>query len=141
VSAGRSGYLSLRYGQSRPLEQGKPLVVLDGQIVANIDFALPRERIAGRITDETGQPMSGVRVFFLRPASPPAPPGVRRKRDTDDSGPVSRGQSGAERAYVRDAGRRGRSSRAASSRSSAYADLFRERPSSDAARHAPRRRR
>ena len=69
VTAGRSGYLSLRYGQSRPLEQGKPLVVLDGQIVANIDFALPRMSvIAGRITDETGQPMAGVRVFFLRPA-------------------------------------------------------------------------
>jgi Carboxypeptidase regulatory-like domain len=69
VSAGRSGYLSLRYGQSRPLEQGRPLVVLDGQIVANIDFALPRMSvIAGRITDEVGQPLSGVRVFFLRPA-------------------------------------------------------------------------
>ena len=68
VSAGRSGYLSLRYGQSRPLEQGKPLVVLDGQIVANVDFALPRMSvIAGRITDEAGQPMAGVRVFFLRP--------------------------------------------------------------------------
>jgi protocatechuate 3,4-dioxygenase beta subunit len=68
VTAGRSGYLSLRYGQSRPLEQGKPLVVLDGQVVANVDFALPRMSvIAGRITDEAGQPMSDVRVFFLRP--------------------------------------------------------------------------
>src|SRR5437762_3021613 len=33
VSVSRSGYLSLSYGQRRPLEQGTPLRVLDRQLV------------------------------------------------------------------------------------------------------------
>src|SRR5262245_60169626 len=33
VAASRSGYLTLLYGQRRPLEQGKPLEMLDGQVV------------------------------------------------------------------------------------------------------------
>ena len=33
----RSGYLPLRYGQRRPLEQGKPLNLLDKQLADNID--------------------------------------------------------------------------------------------------------
>jgi hypothetical protein len=67
VTASRSAYLTLRLCQSRALEQGKPLQVLDGQIVGNVDFTLPRMSVvAGRITDEAGQPMAGVRVFVLR---------------------------------------------------------------------------
>src|SRR5204863_6350750 len=67
VSVGRSGYLTLRYGQHRPLEQGKPLQVLDKQTVDHIDFSLPRMSvIAGRVLDEIGEPIAGVTVMALR---------------------------------------------------------------------------
>jgi Carboxypeptidase regulatory-like domain len=63
----RSGYLSLRYGQRRPLEQGKPLQVLDKQVVDKVDFSLPRMGlITGRVTDEFGDPIEGVSVSALR---------------------------------------------------------------------------
>jgi protocatechuate 3,4-dioxygenase beta subunit len=63
----RSGYLPLRYGQRRPLEQGTPLQLLDAQVVDNVDFTLPRMGlITGRVTDEVGDPIEGVSVFPLR---------------------------------------------------------------------------
>ena len=63
----RSGFLPLRYGQRRPLEQGKPLQLLDHQTVENVDFALPRMGlITGRITDENNEPIEGVNVYALR---------------------------------------------------------------------------
>jgi hypothetical protein len=53
VTVARSGYLTLRYGQRRPLEQGKPLQVLDRQLVDDVDFTLPRmSLITGRVFDE-----------------------------------------------------------------------------------------
>ena len=67
VAVNRSGYLSVAYGQRRPLEPGKPLQILDKQTVENVDFTLPRMSvIAGRITDEAGEPIASVRVFALR---------------------------------------------------------------------------
>ena len=63
----RSGYLPLRYGQRRPLEQGKPLNLLDKQLADNIDFFLPRmSLITGRVTDELGDPIEGVTVYAMR---------------------------------------------------------------------------
>ena len=63
----RGGYLTLQYGQRRPLEPGKPLQLADKQVVENVDFTLPRMgTIAGRITDELGDPISGVSVLALR---------------------------------------------------------------------------
>jgi hypothetical protein len=63
----RSGYLPLRYGQRRPRELGKPLQILDGQVLENVDFMLPRMSVvAGRITDETGEPIADVIVFAMR---------------------------------------------------------------------------
>jgi hypothetical protein len=68
VSAARSGYLTLSYGQSRPLEAGKPLQVLDHQLVDNLNFTLPRMSVVGgRITDESGEPMSSLRVLLMKP--------------------------------------------------------------------------
>jgi protocatechuate 3,4-dioxygenase beta subunit len=67
MTVARSGYLTLRYGQRRPLEQGKPLQILDKQLVDNVDFSLPRMSvITGRITDEVGEPISGVQVWAMR---------------------------------------------------------------------------
>src|SRR5580765_9016896 len=42
VSAERSGFMTLRYGQRRPFETPRQLRVLDGQTIERIDFALPR---------------------------------------------------------------------------------------------------
>jgi protocatechuate 3,4-dioxygenase beta subunit len=67
VRAARSGYLSLSYGHRRPLEAGKPLQLRDGEAVGSIDFALPRMSvISGRVTDEAGEPISGVNVSAMR---------------------------------------------------------------------------
>jgi protocatechuate 3,4-dioxygenase beta subunit len=69
IAAWRAGYLTLRHGQRRPLEAGTPLQILDGQIVEEIDFTLPRMGVlAGRVTDEAGQPIAGARVLVMRQA-------------------------------------------------------------------------
>jgi len=63
----RSGYLPLQYGQRRPLEQGKPLELMAGQLLEKIDFAMPRMSvISGRVTDELGEPIAGVWVTAQR---------------------------------------------------------------------------
>jgi protocatechuate 3,4-dioxygenase beta subunit len=67
VTATRSGYLTLRYGQRRPLEQGRPLQLADRQLVDNIDFTLPRmSLITGRVFDEANEPVSAVQVMAMR---------------------------------------------------------------------------
>jgi hypothetical protein len=67
VLVSRSGYLPLRYGQRRPLEQGKPLQILDGEALEHVDFMLPRmSLISGRIADETGEPIAAAMVLALR---------------------------------------------------------------------------
>jgi len=67
LSVARGGYLSLEYGQRRPGEQGRPVQIADGEVLEKIDFALPRmSAIAGRITDETGEPIEGVSVYAMR---------------------------------------------------------------------------
>jgi hypothetical protein len=63
----RNGYVSLGFGQRRPFESGRPLDVAAAQTIENIDFALPRGGvISGRITDELGEPMAGVRLQAMR---------------------------------------------------------------------------
>jgi protocatechuate 3,4-dioxygenase beta subunit len=67
LSVARGGYLSLQYGQRRPSEQGRPLQVGDGEVLAKIDFALPRMgTISGHVTDETGEPIEGVSLYAMR---------------------------------------------------------------------------
>jgi hypothetical protein len=63
----RSGFVSLQFGQRRPFESGRPLDVGNAQIVEKIDFALPRGGvIAGRVTDEVGEPLAGIRMQAMR---------------------------------------------------------------------------
>jgi Carboxypeptidase regulatory-like domain len=63
----RSGFVSLQFGQQRPFEPGKPLSLAEGEVAEKIDFALPRGGvIAGRVTDETGEPVPGVRMQAQR---------------------------------------------------------------------------
>ncbi len=67
VSVNRSGYLPLQYGQLRPGEPAKPVEVADGQAIERVDFALPRaSAIAGRVTDEAGEPFAGVQVWAVQ---------------------------------------------------------------------------
>ena len=67
MTVARNGYVTLQFGQQRPFEPGRPLELADAQVMDRIDFALPRGSvIAGRITDELGEPMAGVRMTASR---------------------------------------------------------------------------
>jgi len=67
MTVSRNGYANLQYGQQRPFEPGKPLALSDGQVAEKIDFALPRGSvISGRLSDESGEPIGGVRVLAMR---------------------------------------------------------------------------
>src|SRR5205814_1639678 len=67
LSVSKSGFVSLAYGQRRPLQAGTPLQLAEGQEIKDIDFRLPRGSvIAGHVYDETGDPMPGVLVRVLR---------------------------------------------------------------------------
>jgi Carboxypeptidase regulatory-like domain len=63
----KAGFVTLEYGQARPFEAGKPLDIADGQALERIDFSLPRGSvIAGRVTDEFGEPVADASVQALR---------------------------------------------------------------------------
>jgi protocatechuate 3,4-dioxygenase beta subunit len=67
VSAVKTGYVTLQYGQRRPLEAGTPLSIADGQTVERIDFTLPKGSVISvRVTDEFGEPLAGVQVQVQR---------------------------------------------------------------------------
>jgi hypothetical protein len=67
VSASKSGFVSLTYGQRRPLQAGTPLQLDEGQELRNVQIHLPRGSvIAGHVYDETGDPVPGVVVRVLR---------------------------------------------------------------------------
>lgn len=67
VTVSKAGFVSLSYGQRRPLQAGTPLQLADGQQLKNVDFQLPRGSvIGGRVTDEDGEPMAGVMVRAMR---------------------------------------------------------------------------
>ena len=67
INVTKGSYVALSYGQRRPFEAGKPLEVLDTQIVEKVDFALPRGGIiTGRVVDEYGEPIADVRVSPMR---------------------------------------------------------------------------
>jgi hypothetical protein len=65
--ASKGSYVGLSYGQTRPLEPGKPLEILDGQTVEKVDFSLPRGAIiTGRVVDEFGDPVADAQVMPMR---------------------------------------------------------------------------
>jgi Carboxypeptidase regulatory-like domain len=67
VTASKGSFVTLQYGQTRPLQQGRPLEVLDGQTLEKVDLALPRGSIVtGRIVDEFGEPIADVQVMPMR---------------------------------------------------------------------------
>jgi hypothetical protein len=67
VQAVRTGYLRGSYGASRPERAGTPIVVKDGEAIANINVTIARGGvIAGAVRDPRGRPVSGVSVRVLR---------------------------------------------------------------------------
>lgn len=90
LSASRTGYVSLQYGQRRPNERGMPVEVAPGAVLDKIVFGLPRGGvIAGRLLDEAGDPLADAQVQLMRSAFMPGgrrlqPAG--RMDTTDDQG-------------------------------------------------------
>lgn len=67
INASKITFVSWSYGQSQPNIQARPLTLVDNQAANNIDIRLPRGGvIAGRISDEFGEPVPDARVMLLR---------------------------------------------------------------------------
>jgi hypothetical protein len=67
LTVSKSGFVSLSYGQRRPLQAGTPLQLADGQQLKGIEFQLPRGSvISGHVLDEDGDAMPGVMVRVMR---------------------------------------------------------------------------
>ena len=68
VSASKSGYLTVQYGQANQGELGGALQLDDGAILEHVDIRLSRGGvIVGRVVDQFGQPLADVAVAPLRP--------------------------------------------------------------------------
>ena len=71
VFASRTGFVQMRAGQKHPLERVSPLSLPPSQ-TERLDFALPRGGVvAGRLTDQTGEPLAGIQMVTLRVAYSP----------------------------------------------------------------------
>ncbi|MGE3955272.1 MAG: carboxypeptidase regulatory-like domain-containing protein [Vicinamibacterales bacterium] len=67
LTAAKTGFITLSYGQRRPLQAGIPIQLAEGQQLTGLDFRLPRGSvIAGHVYDETGDPLPGAAVRVLR---------------------------------------------------------------------------
>jgi len=67
LSASKTPYLKMEFGQRNILEPGKPIEVATGQVIEKLDFALPRGAvISGRVADDLGDPAAFVRVYAMR---------------------------------------------------------------------------
>lgn len=69
VSATKSGFVTVQYGQLRPFESGKAIDLIDGQMMDKADIAMPRGGvISGRLIDEFGDPIADAIVNAMRSA-------------------------------------------------------------------------
>lgn len=67
ISATKAGFITSQYGQRRPGEPGTPIEIADGVAADKLNFTLARGGvIAGRILDDSGDPMAGVQVAVMR---------------------------------------------------------------------------
>jgi len=68
VTAAKSPYLKMAYGQSAPGRgSGVPVSLEDGQQITGLTWKLPRGGvISGRILDDSGRPMSGLPVLLTQ---------------------------------------------------------------------------
>lgn len=68
LTAARTGYLTLQYGQRRPRELGRPIHIEAGRTLEGVQVAMYRGGVlAGRVADEQGDAAPGVRVEALEP--------------------------------------------------------------------------
>jgi len=87
VTARRSGYLAMQYGQRRFGERGRPITVTAGEATEPIAFSLVRGSIlTGTITDDAGMEYPGVRVEavefrYVRGRRIPVPAAVTTTND------------------------------------------------------------
>ena len=89
LTVSRNGYISRKFGQTRPFGPSKPVVLATGQQLT-VQMPLTRaSAIVGRVFDEWGEPVTAARVTVLRPVM------VRQRRylepigegdSTDDTG-------------------------------------------------------
>ena len=69
VSAAKSGFVTVQFGQLRPFESGKAIDLIDGQLMDKADIAMPRGGvISGRLVDEFGDPIADAVVNAMRSA-------------------------------------------------------------------------
>jgi len=67
VSVTKSGYVTMQYGQRRPFEPGRPIELVDAQLLDKADVALPRGGVlAGRVVDEAGEAVAEADVTAMR---------------------------------------------------------------------------
>lgn len=67
VTASKAGFVTLAYGQRRPLQPGTPLQLGAGATIGNVEFRLPRGSvITGRVVDESGDVLPGASVRAMR---------------------------------------------------------------------------
>ena len=67
LSVSKTGFVTLAYGQRRPLQPGTPLQLADGQRLQGIEMRLPRgSAIAGHVFDENGDPLPNTVVRVMR---------------------------------------------------------------------------
>jgi hypothetical protein len=67
LAASKTGFITLSYGQRRPLQAGTPIQLTNGQQLTGVDVRLPRGGvIAGHVLDESGEPLPGATVRVLR---------------------------------------------------------------------------
>lgn len=67
LNAAKTGFVSIAYGQRRPLQAGTPLDIADGQALRDLEMLLPRgSAIGGRVTDDTGDSLPAATVRVAR---------------------------------------------------------------------------
>ena len=67
VSASKSGFVTIQFGQNRPFEPGRPIDLADAQVMDKADLALPRGSVlAGRVVDEFGEAVADADVSAMR---------------------------------------------------------------------------
>src|SRR5437867_10495390 len=63
LTASKTGYVGLEFGQRRAFEAGQAIVLKAGETRERIDMALPRHgAITGRVVDEHGDPIEGLTI-------------------------------------------------------------------------------
>jgi len=69
LSATKSGFVSVQYGQTRPYESGKTIELVEAQVLDKTDISMPRGSvISGRVLDEFGDPVADAMVNAMRSA-------------------------------------------------------------------------